>query len=173
VARPSRTRHRPSSRSRAAEDRLDAPRKRALALSSYRVALQGRENSAATFPARRGKLSRLRLVVFLRQGHWRDAFASFARGRRVSILRNAALAHNAPANYIVVRDWAAAVAGHNRLLEIAPDSITSKVRLAYAEIGRDSDTIASLAGFFEQLLSSGCSHKESQLSSLVWLSSCL
>jgi TolB-like protein/Flp pilus assembly protein TadD len=83
-------------------------------------------------------------LIYRRQGRWRDALGSFARAENLDP-RNAEPAHNAPATYLCLRDWKAAVAGYNHLLEIAPDSITSRLRLACAEIGRDSNTIAAKA----------------------------
>jgi TolB-like protein/Flp pilus assembly protein TadD len=83
-------------------------------------------------------------LIYRRQGRWRDALASFARAENLDP-RNFEPAHHGPATYLCLRDWNAAVAGYNHLLEISPDSITSRVRLAWAEIGRDSNTIAAKA----------------------------
>jgi tetratricopeptide (TPR) repeat protein len=110
---------------------------------NFDEALKEFSNAAIALPNNAETLAYTGLI-YRRQGHWHDAFASFARAESLDP-RNPALAHNAPANYLSVRDWAAAVAGYNHLLEIAPDSITSRVRLAYAEIGRDGNTIAAKA----------------------------
>ena len=83
-------------------------------------------------------------LIYRRQGRWRDALASFARAENLDP-RNAEPAHQAPATYLCLRDWKAAVAGYNHLLGIAPDSITSMLRLACAEISRDGNTNAAKA----------------------------
>ena len=59
-----------------------------------------------------------------------------------SIPATAASLVNAGNNYLFVRDWPAATACYNRALEIAPDSLSAKVGLAYLEVFRNSNPAA-------------------------------
>ena len=48
-------------------------------------------------------------------------------------------------NHVLVRDWPAGAAGFNRLLEIAPDSVYSRIFLAYLEVIRNGNPSAAKA----------------------------
>jgi len=75
--------------------------------------------------------------IYRRQGRWRESLAAYQqaqdldpRDRRIIVL--------AAANYLLVRDWPSATACYNRALEIAPDSATAMIGLAYLEVFRNS-----------------------------------
>jgi serine/threonine protein kinase/tetratricopeptide (TPR) repeat protein len=76
-----------------------------------------------------------------RQGRWRESVASFERAMSLDP-RNGRIAFNAGNNHLFMRDWPAAAACYNRVLEIAPDSVSPKISLAYLEVFRNGNPAA-------------------------------
>src|SRR5206468_5266237 len=75
-------------------------------------------------------------------GRWRESVASFQRAMSLDP-HNARIAFNAGNNHLFMRDWPAAVACYNRVLEIAPDSVSPKISLAYLEVFRSGNPAAA------------------------------
>ena len=76
-----------------------------------------------------------------RQGRWRESVASFERAMSLDP-RNGRIAFNAGNNHLFMRDWPAAAACYNRVLQIAPDSVSPKISLAYLEVFRNGNPAA-------------------------------
>jgi TolB-like protein/Flp pilus assembly protein TadD len=74
--------------------------------------------------------------IYRRQGRWRESIASVQRVQDLDP-RNGLSIYNAGLDYVLVRDWPAATACFNRLLEIAPDSPWARIFLAYLEVYRN------------------------------------
>ena len=74
--------------------------------------------------------------IYRRQGRWRESIASLQRVQDLDP-RNGFSIYNAALDYLLVRDWPAATASYNRLLEIAPDAPDARVGVAYLEVYRN------------------------------------
>jgi TolB-like protein/Tfp pilus assembly protein PilF len=74
--------------------------------------------------------------IYRRQGRWRESITSLQRVQDLDP-RNGLSIYNAGLDYLLVRDWPAATACFNRLLEIAPDEAYAKIALAYLEVYRN------------------------------------
>ncbi|MEY2556092.1 MAG: hypothetical protein QOF93_1236, partial [Verrucomicrobiota bacterium] len=82
--------------------------------------------------------------IYRRQGRWRDALASFERAQNLDP-RNGVFAQRLAATHLMVRDWPAAAADFNRVLEIAPDSVPPRVYVAYLEVIRNDNLTSAKA----------------------------
>jgi TolB-like protein len=67
-----------------------------------------------------------------RQGHWRESIAAYQKAER-NDPRNSVMLYDFSQTYFALRDWPAAARGLDRVLAIAPDSITAKIQRAYME----------------------------------------
>ena len=106
----------------------------------YDAALKEFELAAATSPNNAEIYSNVG-GIFRRKGRWGEAIASFERALSLDP-RNRIVAFQAANNHLFMRDWPAATAGYNRVLEIAPDFAAPKVGLAYLEVVRNGNPAA-------------------------------
>jgi TolB-like protein/Tfp pilus assembly protein PilF len=74
--------------------------------------------------------------IYRRQGRWRESIASLQRVQDLDP-RNGPSIYNAALDHLLVRDWPAATAGYNRLLELAPDAAFARTFFAYLEVYRN------------------------------------
>jgi TolB-like protein/Tfp pilus assembly protein PilF len=106
----------------------------------YEAALKEFSIAAATSPNEPDILQYIG-GIYRRQGRWRESLGAYDRAqdldpRNLEVITWAALDH------LLVRDWAAATAGYNRALEIAPDSAKARIGLAYLEVFRNANPAA-------------------------------
>lgn len=79
--------------------------------------------------------------IYRRQGRWRESVATFQRAQDLDP-RDRRIAIVAANNHLFVRDWSAATACFNRVLEIAPGSVDARIALAYLEVFRNHNPAA-------------------------------
>jgi TolB-like protein/Tfp pilus assembly protein PilF len=103
------------------------------ALNEFEVAAASSPNNAEIYGSVAG--------IYRRQGRWRESIASFERALSLDP-RNRMIAFFAGNNHLFVRNWPAAAACYQRVLEIAPDSVFPKVGLAYLEVFRNNNPVA-------------------------------
>ncbi|MDQ3314026.1 MAG: tetratricopeptide repeat-containing serine/threonine-protein kinase, partial [Verrucomicrobiota bacterium] len=108
---------------------------------NYPAALSEFLIAAASLPNEPGVLLRM-AGIYRRQGRWRESLATFERAQILDPLNRWVLLLSADA-YMYVRDWPAATACLNRLLEIAPDWAYAKISLAYVEVFRNGNVAAA------------------------------
>jgi tetratricopeptide (TPR) repeat protein len=104
------------------------------ALKEFKVAAATSPNNADIYSYVGG--------IYRRQGGWREAVVSFDRALSLDP-RNAEIVFLAANNHLFVRDWPAAAAGYTHVLEIAPDSVGSKIGLAYLEVSQNGNPAAA------------------------------
>jgi len=107
----------------------------------YPAALKEFSLAAATSPNEPDILDYI-AIIYRRQGRWRESLTTYQRALGLDP-RNLAIVTRAAVDYLLVRDWPSATACYNRALEIAPDSATAKVGLAYLEVFRNANPAAS------------------------------
>lgn len=108
---------------------------------NYPAALREFSIAAATLP-NEPNIQIYIAYVYRRQGRWHDSIAAFRRARQLDP-RNVHVLSRAAANYLLVRDWAAATECYNRAQEIAPDSAYARIGLAYLQVFRDNNPTAA------------------------------
>lgn len=74
-----------------------------------------------------------------REGHWSDAIAAYQTAERTDP-RNSAVLYDFSQTYFALRDWPAAARGLDRVLALAPDSLTAKIQRAYMEFSWKGNT---------------------------------
>jgi TolB-like protein len=67
-----------------------------------------------------------------RQGHWSDSIAAYQNAER-NDPRNSVMLYDFSQTYFALRDWSAAARGLDRVLALAPDSLTAKMQRGYIE----------------------------------------
>ncbi len=108
---------------------------------NYPAALREFSIAAATLPNEPDILIYI-AGVYRRQGRWHDSIAAFERAQILDP-RNVHVIDRAAANYLLVRDWAAATECYNRAQDIAPDSAYARLGLAYLQVYRDNNPTAA------------------------------
>jgi len=78
-------------------------------------------------------------AVQRRQGHWAEAIAAYKHAEAIDP-RNQITLYDASQTYFGLRDWAAALRGLDRVLELAPDSVNVKIQRGYTEFFRNGST---------------------------------
>src|SRR6266487_1738868 len=78
-------------------------------------------------------------AVQRRQGHWATAIAAYKHAEAIDP-RNQVTLYDASQTYFGLRDWAAALRGLDRVLELAPDSVNVKIQRGYTEFFRNGST---------------------------------
>jgi len=106
----------------------------------YEAALKEFSIAAATSPNEPDILQYIG-GIYRRQGRWRESVATYDRAQDLDP-RNLGVVTLAAFDHVLVRDWAAATAGYNRALEIAPDSAQARIGLAYLEVFRNANPAA-------------------------------
>jgi serine/threonine protein kinase/Tfp pilus assembly protein PilF len=106
----------------------------------YEAALKEFSIAAATSPNEPDILQYIG-GIYRRQGRWRESVATYDRAQDLDP-RNLGIVTLAALDHVLVRDWAAATAGYNRALEIAPDSAQARIGLAYLEVFRNANPAA-------------------------------
>ena len=106
----------------------------------YEAALKEFSIAAATSPNEPDILQYIG-GIYRRQGRWRESVATYDRAQDLDP-RNLEVVTLAALDHVLVRDWAAATAGYNRALEIAPDSAQARIGLAYLEVFRNANPAA-------------------------------
>ena len=101
------------------------------ALKEFEVATAASPNNAEIYSYVAG--------IYRRQGRWLESVASFDRALSVDPRNGNMLAGN---NHLFMRDWPAAAACYNRVLEIRPDSVLPKIGLAYLEVVQNGNPAA-------------------------------
>ena len=106
----------------------------------YDAALKEFEVAAATSP-NNAEIYHYVAGIYRRQGRWRESVVAFERALSLDP-RNAETAFLAGNNHLFMRDWPAAAACYNRVLEIRPDSVLPKIDLAYLEVVQNGNPAA-------------------------------
>jgi eukaryotic-like serine/threonine-protein kinase len=107
----------------------------------YDAALKEFEVAAATSP-NNAEIYEYIGGIYRRQGRWREAVASIERGLSLDP-RNRKIVVRAALNHLFLRDWPVAAAGFTRALEIAPDSVSPRISVAYLEVYRNGNPAAA------------------------------
>ena len=71
--------------------------------------------------------------IYRRQGRWRESLATFQRAQEIDP-RNATVAMLTANNCAFVRDWPAALASYTHALAIEPNSVWTRIGLAYLQV---------------------------------------
>lgn len=86
-------------------------------------------------------------AVLRRRGNWNDALAAYKRAEEIDP-RNPSSLYDSTQTFFGLRDWNGALRVFDRLLKLAPDSITAIIQRGYIEFlqkGKTAPIIAALA----------------------------